>query len=166
VPLGTNYYRSPRLRLRATFLAHRLAFSASAHSLVNRHPSLLRNAPPSYLTILKHRSTHILYLSLRIGEADSFFRNTLSEMAGDRRKPSFPVPNWGTCHKRAGWCPNKNMMGSVPCMMYMCSTDLSLAPPSNATEPSNELNPRPSRSPGSRPLSGFRSLLLRVPESE
>jgi hypothetical protein len=75
-----------------------------------RHPSLLRNASPSYLTILKHPSTHILDLFLRIGEAEPFFRNTLlrRQMAGDRRKPSFPVPDWGTCHKRTGWCPDND----------------------------------------------------------
>jgi hypothetical protein len=87
-----------------------------------RHPSLLRNASPSYLTILKHPSTHILDLFLRIGEEDPFFRNSLlrRQMAGDRRKPSFPVPDWGTCHKRTGWCPAQTMMmGSDPSTVYV-----------------------------------------------
>ena len=97
-----------------SFLAHRpciLCKRPYLHPL----PSLLRNASPSYLTILKYLSTHTLDLSLRIGEAEPFFRNTLLRwlMAGDRRKPSFPVPDWGTCHKRAGWCPHKYVMDRI-----------------------------------------------------
>ena len=176
MPLGTNYYRSPRLSPRRASWPTAVTFSASAHSLVILPFS--ENASPSYPTILKHPSRHIFDLSLRTGEADPFFRYTLlrREMAGDRRKPSFSVPDWGTCHKRAGWCPN--MMGSDPCI---CAQLTTLTPPSttfyqnttagymwtdNQHKPSTELNPRPSRSPGSRPLLGFRSLLLYVPESE
>jgi len=68
---------------------------------------------PKRLSFLSYHpktpSTHTMDISLQIGKAGPFFRNTLlrRQMAGDRRKPSFPVPDWGTCHKRAGWCPDK-----------------------------------------------------------
>ena len=44
-------------------------------------------------------------------------------MAGDRRKPSFPVPDWVTCHKRSGWYPDK-MMRSDPSTVYAQLTAL------------------------------------------
>jgi hypothetical protein len=143
VPLGTNYYRSPRLRLRAGRLLGPPPCILCKRPYPHTIPSLPRNASPSYLTILKHLSAHTLYLSLRIGEAEPFFRNTLLRwlMAGDRRKPSFPVPDWGTCHKRASWCPHR-YDGSHPSMTTcsLSSTDRNLVQ-DPARKPST---PRPS----------------------